>query len=242
MFFSIAIPGILPAWPTTGTGLEVLPVAVEKTAEVQKRVHASMKGKDTSGRIPAVSSTGDDFAALYEKYRRPIHSYIYRLLGSQEDANDVTQEVFIRAFSSWNELYDHEHLSPWLYRIATNLCVDLLRRRKRISWWPLTRQKRSSEERFESGMEDDSLLQDSGGIPQVAERELIRRTLAGMPHDYAIVLVLSAAQGVPYQEIASIVGISPNAAATRISRAKRMFAELYARLSEEDVGKQERAE
>src|SRR5579885_700417 len=172
MFFSIAIPGILPAWPRTGSELEVSPVTGEMTAEVQKRVRASMKGKDTSGHIPAVSSTGDDFAALYEKYRRPIHSYIYRLLGSQEDANDVTQEVFIRAYS------------PWLYRIATNLCVDLLRRRKRISWWPLTRQKRSSEERFESGMEDDSLLQDSGGIPQVAERELIRRTLADMPHDY----------------------------------------------------------
>jgi RNA polymerase sigma-70 factor (ECF subfamily) len=60
-----------------------------------------------------------------------------------------------------------------------------------------------------------------------------------MPYDYAIVLVLSAAQGVPYQEIAEIAGISPNAAATRISRAKRMFVELYQRLSEARVGGKE---
>ena len=89
---------------------------------------------------------------LYEKFKRPIHAYVYRLLGSQEDADDLTQEVFMRAFVSWDDLSDRDHLSPWLYRIATNMCVDLLRRRKRISWWPLTRrspdlmQERSSEE------------------------------------------------------------------------------------------------
>src|SRR5579884_1866038 len=240
MFFSIAIPGILPAWPRTGSELEVSPVTGEMTAEVQKRVRASMKGKDTSGHIPAVSSTGDDFAALYEKYRRPIHSYIYRLLGSQEDANDVTQEVFIRAYSSWNELYDHEHLSPWLYRIATNLCVDLLRRRKRISWWPLVR--RTPGQQFEHATEEEAsyLPLDSGGIPEVFERDHIRLALAKLPEDYAIVLVLNAAQGLSYQDIATIVGISPNAAATRISRAKRMFAEQYQLLNEEQNQREER--
>lgn len=178
------------------------------------------------------------FHALYEKFRKPIHSYTYHLLGSQEDADDVTQEVFTRVYLSWNDLYDHEKLSPWLYRIATNLCVDFLRRRKRISWWPLTRGRHTPEE---SGLEEPGYLpHDSGGIPEVGEREHIRRTLESMPHDYAVVLVLSAAQGVPYQEIAEIVGISPNAAATRISRAKRMFADLYQRLSEEVIEAQER--
>jgi RNA polymerase sigma-70 factor (ECF subfamily) len=80
---------------------------------------------------------------------------------------------------------------------------------------------------------------DSGGIPEVGEREHIQETLARMPHDYAVALVLSAAQGISYQEIAVIVGISPNAAATRISRAKRIFAELYQRIGEEEAGVQE---
>jgi RNA polymerase sigma-70 factor (ECF subfamily) len=177
---------------------------------------------------------------VYERFRRPIHSYIFRLLGSQEDADDITQEVFIRAFTAWNDLYERSNLSAWLYRIATNLCIDLMRRRKRISWWPLTRRKPDgewSESRFE---EDGSYLpSDSGGIPEVAEREHIRQALASMPEDYAIALVLNAAQGVPYSEIAVIVGISPNAAATRISRAKRIFAEHYARLSEQQVEKQD---
>jgi len=151
----------------------------------------------------------------------------------------VTQEVFVRACTSWNGLYEREHLSAWLYRIATNLCVDLLRRKKRISWWPLA-QRRSDEPSEDVVNEDTSyFLSDSGGIPEIAERELIRMTLASMPEEYAIALVLSAAQGVSYQEVATVVGISPNAAATRISRAKKMFAEQYQRLSKDGVGKRE---
>lgn len=183
---------------------------------------------------PSQSRGSDlDLILLYEKYKRPIHTYVYRLLGNQEDADDLTQEVFMRAFVSWGDLYDRDNLSPWLYRIATNLCVDLLRRRKRVSWWPLT--KRRGDQQSDYGPEEEAsyLPQDSGGIPEVFEREQIRLALASMPEDYAIVLVLSAAQGLPYQDIATIVGISPNAAATRISRAKRMFAEQYGRLNEE---------
>ncbi len=180
-----------------------------------------------------------DLIAVYEKYKRPIHTYVYRLLGSQEDADDVTQEVFVRAFVSWNELYDHENLSPWLYRIATNLCVDLLRRRKRISWWPLVRRTQGAP--FERASEEDAayLPPDAGGIPEVFERDHIRLALARMPEDYAVVLILNAAQGLSYQDIANVVGISPNAAATRISRAKRMFAEQYQHLNEEDLHQRE---
>jgi RNA polymerase sigma-70 factor (ECF subfamily) len=181
-----------------------------------------------------------ELIVLYETYKRPLHTYIYRLLGSQEDADDLTQEVFMRAFTSWEKLYDRGNLSPWLYRIATNLCVDQLRRRKRISWWPLTR-RRGNEHQSDWATEEDApyLPSDCGGIPEVLEREQIRLVLASMPEDYAVVLVLSAAQGLPYQDIATIVGISPNAAATRISRAKRMFAEEYKRLNEEAVYQRE---
>jgi len=228
---------------------------VETTTGEVERIHAGMKTKKTTGAInhipvhdPAanaitrvpVQAGGLDFATLYEKFSRPIHSYVYRLLGSQEDADDVTQEVFTRAYLSWNDLYDRDNLSPWLYRIATNLCVDQLRRRKRISWWPLSRDRRDSGAGEGREEETSYLPPDSGGIPEVGEREHIQRALASMPRDYAIALVLSAAQGVPYQEIGTILGISPNAAATRISRAKRLFMEVYQRFNDEGSGKQER--
>ena|SRR2546421_11581240 len=236
-FFSVAVPGILSVRPKRNS---------REDGIRERKAHAGMTAEhsaDAREKGSGISSFEDDAGALsmlYEQFRRPIHSYIYRLLGSQEDADDVTQEVFVRACISWSGLYERDKLSAWLYRIATNLCVDMLRRRKRISWWPLTYHN-PGDERFEDGVSNDgsSLLSDNGGIPEIAEREHIRHTLAHMPEEYAVALMLSAGQGVPYQEIAAIIGISPNAAATRISRAKRMFAEQYQRLSKEGVEKQE---
>lgn len=186
--------------------------------------------------LPSAYKTEDEpsleLIRLYEQYKRAIHAYIYRLLGCREDADDLTQEVFLNAFVSWNKLSDHNHLSAWLYRIATNLCIDLLRRRKRISWWSLTR-RNSSEQQFEQDTNEDAtyLPGSSGGIPEIFEREQIRLVLAGMPAHYAAILILNAAQGISYQEIARTMEISPNAAATRISRAKQMFIERYQRLN-----------
>ena len=79
----------------------------------------------------------------------------------------------------------------------------------------------------------------NGGIPEVAEREQIQRVFACLPQDYAVVLKLSVVQGFPYQEIAAITGLSPSAAATRLSRAKGMFVEQYQRLRADDIERQE---
>ena len=185
------------------------------------------------------STDAQALALLYERFRRSIYSYAYHLLGNQEDAADVTQEVFLRACLSWERLRDRDHLSVWLHHVATNLCIDLLRRRRRLSWWPLARSSGSAVD----GVSEDELFSPvpsgSGGIPEVAEREQIQRAFACMPQDYAIVLMLSVVLGFPYQEIAAITGLSPSAAATRLSRAKRMFVERYQRLCTGDIGRQE---
>jgi RNA polymerase sigma-70 factor, ECF subfamily len=245
MCHSIAFAGILPVWSIGEIEVET-PTLEEHRRRRLESAHVRMRTrKSTDSQHINTSSSAEnvdmlDFDALYEKFKIPIHSYIYRLVGSQEDADDIAQEVFTRAYLIWNDLYDRDHLSSLLYRIATNLCIDLLRKRKRISWWPLMRVKHADgADEFPGDDEALYLPSDDGGISRIGEQEHIRRTLASMPHEYAIVLVLSAAQGVPYQEIAEIVGISPHAAATRISRAKRMFVERYQHLSEARVGGKE---
>ena len=249
MFYSVVIPAILTI-RSPGTPAEVARRKEHsgQTGQTRQRekAHAGMtteqSGDSQVSQAARGASSADEARALsvlYEQFKRPIHSYIYRLLGNSEDADDVTQEVFVRACTSWNGLYERDNLSAWLYRIATNLCVDMLRRRKRISWRSLTPSS-GQDDRFDSTNDDGSyLLPDSGGIPEVAEREHIRQALASMSEEYAVALTLSAAQGIPYQEIANILNISPNAAATRISRAKRMFAEHYQRISKQGVEKQE---
>jgi len=84
------------------------------------------------------------------------------------------------------------------------------------------------------------LSADHGGMAMVAEREHMQLALARLPHEYAVVLVLSVAQGIPYREIATIIGLSPGATASRLSRAKKMFVEQYQRISQENDGQQEK--
>ena len=173
-----------------------------------------------------------EFTQLYEEFRPRIYSHIYRLLGNRQDADDVTQEVFVSAYLTWDSLYARDKLSGWLYRIATNLCIDLLRQRKRLSCWAY---------KHADGIikEDDSFSSShSGGILEIAEREHIQHTLAHLPKGYALPLLLSAARGIPYKEIALIVGISPNATATRLTRARKLFAEEYQRLGSDVVEEQ----
>ena len=237
MFYLAVNPGILQA----GLGRATNDISSQEERAgmtVDKPIESQASTEKVASQTDAILTV----AQLYEQFKRPIHSYIYRMLGNQEDADDVTQEVFIRACNSWNGLYERERLSPWLYRIATNLCVDMLRRRKRISWWSLSHRYRNDDYGEQDANEDTfAFLADNGGIPEVAERDLIRRALQNMPPEYATALVLNASQGISYQEIATIMGISSNASATRISRAKRMFIEQYQRLSK-DGEKQEKAQ
>ncbi len=230
MSYSSALPGMSPALQEGH----------------RARGHASStKGTSTDSQgTDSVSSLGNTQALslLYERFRRSIYSYSYRLLSNQEDAADVTQEVFLRACLAWESLRDHEKLGVWLHHVATNVCLDLLRRRRRLSWWSLTHRSRNATH-AEGASDDDpvSLLPpDDGGIPEVAERDHIQHVFADMPPEYAIVLILSAVQGLPYQDIATIIGLSPTATAARISRAKKLFVEQYRRLSPEDVGLQEK--
>src|SRR5260370_32378650 len=135
---------------------------------------------DKAIRQDSISVQSDEatLVGLDEQFRSPIYSYAYRLLSSQEDADDVTQEVFVRAFVSWDALYEHQHLSAWLYRIATNLCVDLLRRRKRVSWKLLG--TRLHREQSSANVVNDDLsafLSDSGGSPSAGAEAVLLKSL-----------------------------------------------------------------
>lgn len=167
--------------------------------------------------------------AVYHEYSVPIHSYASRLLGNAEDADDITQEVFIRVHGHLAELRDQARLKSWLYRIATNLCMDQLRRRSRTRRIfgipvPLGPEPDDSDH---APMREVANPGSISPIDQVAERDHIAGALRQMPPKYAICLMLHSAQGLSYREIAEILGISPGAAAVRLTRARDLFSRHY---------------
>ena len=229
MFYFIALPGLVSTRKGRRRG---------GRTDMLGQAPAAALGSDLA--LP--SDERQRLTLLYERFRRPIYTYMYRLLGNQDDAADATQEVFLRLCLHWEQLRDRESLGEWLYRVATNLCIDLLRKRKRLSWWKLPRHSRDDEGDGDESEEDACafLSAEHSSILVVAEREHIQLALARLPHEYAVVLVLSVVQDIPYREIAGIIGLSPGATASRLSRAKKMFVEQYQRINQELEGQQEK--
>ena len=171
----------------------------------------------------------------YNHFSAAIHSYAYRVLGNQEDADDVTQETFIKVYYRLTQLRDAARLRPWLYKIATNLCMDQLRKRARtrkIFGLSVSLEAGSSDSEYTNGSEV-AQPGSTAAIDGVAERDVIARVLQRMAPKYATCLILHSAQGLNYREIAEVLGITPGAAAVRLARARTMFGRYYDEQQEE---------
>lgn len=157
------------------------------------------------------------------EYQAPLSRYLYNMVRDKELARDLTQDTFIEAYRGIANTEGELKLKPWLYRIATNNAIQVLRRRKIISWTTWAEEK---HDRGESESLEDEFTQ----------RELVRDVLNKLPEKYKVVLLLHDYQGFKCQEIGGILNISTEAAKKRLARGRCMFRETYERLGER-VGK-----
>lgn len=160
------------------------------------------------------------FVLIYERFSPQIYRYVYRLVGSQELADDITQETFMKAFQGIRAIARDSNVSAWLYRIASNACFDILRRRKLITWMPILEESEKSSD-FTS---DDF-------APQVIESQIVRRTLREMPPALSVCLVLRSVEGFSCEEIAEILKIPKGTVFSRLARAREAFIQAYRQFS-----------
>jgi RNA polymerase sigma-70 factor (ECF subfamily) len=185
---------------------------------------ASTAGYPVIERLPvdaqlvALAKTDRDqaFELMYNAYRARIFTFLLRLSGSTEAADDLVQDTFIKAHGAMARLEGDQRLLPWLYRIANNTAIDHLRRRKRFAWLPWTALHGTSEEPRSADEHEASRA-----------RAEIAATLKALPPDNAAALLLHAMEGYSYTEIAAIQGCTMSAARSRIARARAAFKEHY---------------
>ena len=161
----------------------------------------------------------DSLEQLYQRYRRPVQHYLYQLCGSADQAEELTQETFIRAHIGLLAFRGDCSVATWLFRIARNLYLKSLRR--------------PSPARIDT----DELLAipdraaDGDPVQRYAaseQRDLIALTLAQLPEKQRSILLLRDAEGLAYDEIARVLEISLAAVKVNLFRARAAFRAAYA--------------
>jgi RNA polymerase sigma-70 factor (ECF subfamily) len=169
---------------------------------------------------------GDAFAELVCRYRNQITSYIYRMTNDYDGAVDLAQETFIRVFRAADRYQRSYAFSTYIYRIATNLAISELRKRKRRKLISLTGFYSGNDggEPREFNPPDEKPLQDSE-LVDTERRNAVQRAITTLPEKYRAPLILRDVDGRSYDEIAKILETSEGTVKSRISRARGFLRE-----------------
>lgn len=171
------------------------------------------------------------FAALVRRYQRQVYALAYRLVGDCSEAEDIAQEAFLRCYRSLTRFRTEQPLGPWLYRIATNVALDRLRRRGREV---LIGADEPATARPDWASNPD--MQAPGPDEQALRREKQRRlaaAIADLPPEYRVPVVLFHLHGLSVAEVALVIGVPPTVVKNRLYRARKMLRQALREHDEE---------
>lgn len=172
--------------------------------------------------------TGDQdaFAELVSRYRNQLTGYIYRMTNDYDGAVDLAQETFVRLYRAVDRYQTSHAFSTYLYRIATNLAISELRKRKRRRLVSLTGffQTTDRGEAREFDPADERPLIDCE-LVATERRRAVQRAISTLPEKYRAPLILRDVEGRSYEEIARILQTSEGTVKSRISRARDFLRE-----------------
>lgn len=160
----------------------------------------------------SIRGDADSFNELILRWERPIYALAYRTIGREEDARDVCQETFLRAFRALPGFRGQAKFSSWLYRITLNLCRDWMRRQRRAPFVQVPEDRDPVE--MAAAAEPSEAIEDL-----VARRDLARiveRVMARLPEEQRTAILLKEYHGLTFQEIADLVGCPLSTIKTRL--------------------------
>jgi len=161
----------------------------------------------------------DEFEALFLAHYDSIYRMLFRLVGSQQQAEDLAQETFLRLYRQRFPEGQEHNVRAWLFRVATNLAYNALRSGRR--------RERREEVAGREGMEEGNLSPDPAETAlRSDERETVRQVLAGLRPRQSQLLLLRYA-GLSYRELAEVLEVAPGSVGTLLSRAEAAFEKAY---------------
>lgn len=176
----------------------------------------------------AQQGDADAFETLVRKYYQRLYRVLAVQLGNEEDARDVLQETFLRAFRHLKAFRGDCSFYSWLYRIARNAAVDTIRRRRQAG---RTRSLEALREATGAEATDGNPdVLPSHGIDTAERQRLVRDAIARLPDEFRTVLVLRELDGMSYEEIAEAIGHPVGTVRSRLHRARAHLKQLLERM------------
>jgi len=168
----------------------------------------------------------DAFAEIMTRYRSQITNYLYRFLNDYEEAVDLAQETFVRVYFAIERYHTDYAFSTYIYRIATNLAISEIRRRKRRRLVSLTGLFQSDDEpQAQDFQPPDKKPLALENLIESEQTETIARAIATLPEKYRAPIVLRDVEGKSYEEVAVILQLGLGTTKSRISRARKLLRE-----------------
>lgn len=166
-----------------------------------------------------VSGDTEAFSALVLAYEKQVFNIALRMVGNREDAEDISQDSFIKAYNSLSSFRGESSFSSWLFRIVSNTCLDHLRKQKNHQTLSLSTEN-EDEETEEFDIADESFSPEEL-LEKKLTKESIQRGLGKLSEEHRAVLVLREIQGMSYDEIADALQIESGTVKSRIARARK---------------------
>lgn len=194
------------------------------------RFDASVRGRmelDTDVALVYRAREGDygAFEQLFERHRALVYRFAYQMTNRRDDAEDIVQEAFVRAYQNLHRYRDEAKFTTWLLRIVTNLCTDQAR---------MSQRRTALEQQEAMGALDWMTVGDIDDPVQNLEadrrRGALRKALAALPAHHRSVIVLRDIEEREYPDIAEILGCTVGGAKLRVLRARRALRDRIAPL------------
>ncbi len=186
-----------------------------------------MKKDDSDLVKKAKEGDGKAFDELTNLYKDAVFSVVYRMVRDRYKAEDLTQEAFIKAFNSITSFNEEYAFSTWLFKIATNNCIDYFRKRK-LQTYSMDQTIRYKDDEIHQEYADNEPIADSIIIAR-EKSKIIRNAIEQLPEKYRTAIVLRHQEEKSYEEIAEILDIPLGTVKARIFRARELLKKILSK-------------
>ena len=173
------------------------------------------------------------FEELILKHEKIVYNVALRMMNHSEDARDISQEVFLKAYRSLSNFDERSAFSTWLYRITHNTCIDEMRKRKGKQTYSLEEELESEDGSMQRQIADESDTPEESLLREEQKSEILQ-ALDTLSEEHKAAIILRDVKGLAYEEIAEILELSLGTVKSRINRARNRLKNEILKIREQN--------